>query len=101
MAENETQDPNFEEEILREEGETVLDAFVRYQRQAVKEGRKAVAAFIPPEVREHSREAKRNFRRAFKVLLEGIAERIEEIEQEEGESPVSTTGKTKVKVEVS
>ncbi len=100
MAENETQDPNVEEEILREEGESVLDAFVRYQREAAKEGRKAIEAFIPPDVRAHGREAKRNFRRAFKVLLEGIAERIELPEEDEGIPPVSSTGKTKVKVEV-
>ncbi len=87
-----------EEEQLRQEGESVLDAFVRYQRLAAEEGRMALAALIPEGFKVHGREAKRNFKKSFKVLLEGIAERLEVPEEEE--PPVSTTGKAKVKVEV-
>jgi hypothetical protein len=95
-------EPMEEEEPLRQENEGILDAFVRYQRKAMDEGCLAVQALIPPEFRAHGREAKRAFKRSFKVLLDEIAARIEEAEAEE-ETPQrpSTTGKTKVKVEVS
>ncbi len=83
-----------EEETLREEGEKVLDAFLRYQRKAAEETRLAFEALLPEGFRTHSREARRAFKKSFKVLLHELAERLEP-EEEEGAS-----GRTKVKVEV-
>ena len=102
MTEHDVEDPILDdEELLRDEDETILDAFVRYQRKAAEEGRLAVDALIPEDFKVHGREAKRAFKRSFKVLLEGIVERLEVQEEESSEPPVSSTGKTKVKVEVS
>jgi len=94
-------EPMEEEEPLLQEDEGILDAFVRYQRKAMDEGCLAIQALIPPEFREHGREAKRAFKRSFKVLLDEIAARIDATEEEETPQRPSTTGKTKVKVEVS
>ena len=88
------------EEALREEGEALIDAFVRHQKIAAEEAKLALEALIPEEFKVHGREAKRSFRKAFKVVLEEMAARIEVPEKETDERP-STTGKTKVKVEVS
>ena len=100
MTEHDTQDAMPEEEILRDMDETVVDAFVRYQRKAVEEGRLALDALLPPDFKSHGREAKRAFKKSFKVLLESIAEQIN-TEEDADEPPVSSTGKAKIKVEVS
>lgn len=98
MIENENMQS--EDEVLRDEDETVMDAFLRYQRRALDESKLAMDALIPEGFKEHGREAKRAFKKSFKVLLQEIAERIEIPEEDEPARP-STTGKTKVKVEVS
>lgn len=109
MAEHEHEQPAVEIEAegtaevefeapLRDEEESIMEAFVRHQRDAAVETRKAVASLIPEGFKSHSREARRAFRRSFKVLLEGIADRIE---VEEDDDAPSTTGQTKIKVEVS
>jgi hypothetical protein len=101
MTDNELRDqePILEEEMLREEGETVTDAFLRYQRDAAREAKLALEALLPDGTRVHGKAAKRAFRRAFKVVLEELAAHLEF--QEEEETPPSTTGPAKVKVEVS
>ena len=92
-----------EEEPLRSDEEGVLDAFVRYQRKAVEESVLAVDALIPEGFREHGREARRAFKRSFKVLLTEIASHIETADEPaaSGARRPKTTGKAKVKVEVS
>lgn len=92
-----------EEETLRSEAEGVLDAFVRHQRKAVEESKLAFDALIPSGFREHGREAKRAFKRSFKVLLTEVASRIDVPEEDAEAKPrrPKTTGKAKVKVEVS
>jgi hypothetical protein len=106
MSEYEPTEPvvePMEEEPLRNEEEGALDAFVRYQRKAAEEGKLAFEALIPEGFRVHGREAKRAFKRSFKVLLTEIASRIEVPEGDEEAKPrrPKTTGKNKVKVEVS
>ncbi|GAB4568711.1 MAG: hypothetical protein Kow0077_00040 [Anaerolineae bacterium] len=104
MAENETipQEPMMQEELLREEGESVVDAFVRYQKDAAREAKLALEALLPEGTRTHGKAAKRAFRKAFKVVLEELAARLEfpEDEGEQGASGPSTTGPNKVKIEV-
>lgn len=98
---NEYQMPEIEEEMLRDEGESVVDAFLRYQKDAAREARLAVEALIPEGTRVHGKAAKRAFRRAMKVVLEEIAERLEFPEEDADDKPQSSTGASKVKVEVS
>lgn len=106
MADNETlhneplEEPMMEEEMLRDADESVIDAFVRHQKEAAEEAKLAIEALIPEGTRHHGKAAKRAFRKAFKVVLDEISERLEFAEDEDDERP-STTGPTKVKVEVS
>ncbi|MBX3063420.1 MAG: hypothetical protein U0528_00520 [Anaerolineae bacterium] len=93
---------------------SAFEKFLYHQRRAAEEAVKALAGWIPPEVREHAQEAQKELMSSFKVLADSAAETIEyEINrmrnaaasgssksEDKGEGP-STTGKTKVKVEVS
>ncbi len=91
------------EEELRQGDETVFDAFMRHQKHAAEETRLALEALIPDGFRVHSREAKRAFKRSFKVVLADLSARLEamDVDDAEEDEPPSTTGKTKVRVEVS
>jgi hypothetical protein len=101
MAEHEAQNPNMEDEELRSPEETVMDAFVRHQKDAAKEAKMAFEALVPDGFKAHGREAKKAFKRGVKVVLEEIAAHLEAPEDEEAaEQPPSTTGPNKVKVEV-
>ena len=90
-----------------------LEAFIYHQRRALEETSKALDALIPPDVREHSSEAGRQFVKSFKVLvdaaiseIEKAANKVQEVKTEGEEAPApeaprpSTTGKTKIKVVV-
>jgi hypothetical protein len=87
---------------------TPLQGFVHHQRKAIEAALKALGAFIPPDFRKYSREAREEYLKSFKVLIEGARASVErEIkrargEKSDGDQPTrpSTTGKTKVKVEV-
>jgi hypothetical protein len=86
--------------------------FLEHQSNAAQETGKALNALIPPEFKEHSKKAQEEFLRSFKVLIDGAQESINtELEkakaarekakaQPKDESGPSTTGKSKVKVEV-
>jgi hypothetical protein len=87
-----------------------LNEFLTHQRKAAEETFKALDALIPPDFRTHGRAAKEEFLTSFKVLIEGTAEAIEQElnrmrstrpESGSGGDGPSTTGKSKVKVEVS
>lgn len=81
-------------------------AFVKHQNKACEESAKALGALIPPDFRTHGRAAKEEFMLSFKVLIDGVSEMVDrEVSKmrqaQQGGSGPSTTGKTKVKVEVS
>ncbi|PJF37337.1 MAG: hypothetical protein CUN49_00850 [Candidatus Thermofonsia Clade 1 bacterium] len=86
-----------------------LAGFVHHQRKAAEAAIKALGAFIPPDFFKYSREAREEYLKSFKVLIEGARATVErEIKRARGEKTEddqpkrpSTTGKTKVKVEVS
>jgi hypothetical protein len=91
-----------------EQEHTPLGGFLYHQRKAAEAALKALGAFIPPDFRKYSREAREEYLKSFKVLIEGARATVErEIKRARGEksdddqpSRPSTTGKTKVKVEV-
>lgn len=92
--------------------ENPLEKFMYHQRRAAEAGAKALAGWIPPEVRENTKEAGKEFLLSLKVLVEGATSTFEREankfrsaaegrdQSRPGDGP-STTGKTKVKVEVS
>ncbi len=91
--------------------------FVEHQANAAHETLEALRGLLPPEFRTHARAARHEFLLSFKVLLEGVTERVEQemararqaaaeagkksdkSDDDDDDKP-STTGKSKVKVEV-
>ncbi len=98
MAENETQKPE------AEETKTPVEEFFNHQKRAVEEMSKALEALLPEGFREHGAEASREFAKGFKVLVDAAITELEKVSkkvEEEAESArPSTTGRTKVKVQV-
>jgi hypothetical protein len=100
------------EEMLGAEKTNPFNEFLRHQQRAVEETGKAFDALLPPGFKEHSREAGREFVSGMKVLFDAAIEGLEKASQEfdknfnrersdsdSGDRP-STTGTTKVKVQV-
>jgi len=87
---------------------TPLQDFIEHQRKAAEEAAQAINALIPPEFRTHSRAAREEFLKSFKVLVDGVAAAVDREMNRMRNNPSSgpgdgpsTTGKSKVKVEVS
>jgi hypothetical protein len=85
--------------------------FLEHQGNAAQETVKALQGLLPPEFREHGRKAREEFLQSFKVLIDGVQEAVNaemekakaaraERDSKDNDGP-STTGKSKVKVEVS
>lgn len=94
------------------EPDSPLGGFFFHQRKAVEAAFKAIGALIPPDFKQYSAEARKEWLKSFGVLIEGAASSIERElnrvrrmqpdQPSEGEDKgPSTTGKSKVKVEVS
>jgi hypothetical protein len=86
-----------------------IDEFVEHQRRAVEETGKAIESLLPPDFVKHAKEAQKEFLAGFKVLadtvideMEKVAKKVEEAKSEatDDDDKPSTTGKTKVKVQV-
>ncbi|MDX2139547.1 MAG: hypothetical protein SF123_15790 [Chloroflexota bacterium] len=90
-----------------------LTRFAEHQRKAVEEAGKAIDALFPPGFKEHGTEARREFVKGFKVLVDTAISEMEKASREiekarnqtpsdetGSEPPPSTTGRTKVKVQV-
>lgn len=116
-----TDEPKFEQAAEIPEGaqpeseqaeaeRTPLEGFLHHQRKAAEATLKALGAFIPPDFRKYSREAREEYLKSFKVLIEGARATVErEIHRNRSKAEdskdgqptrTSSTGKTKVKVEV-
>jgi hypothetical protein len=83
--------------------------FMYHQRRAAEEAAEALKALIPPDFRTHCRTAREEFLQSFKVLVDGVSSTVDtelnrmrskRADGSESERP-STTGKTKVRVDVS
>src|SRR5689334_5035246 len=102
--ENETQET---EPVQEENPKNPFETFIYHQRKALEETGKALEALLPEGFREHGGEASREFVKGFKALVDAAITEIEKATNNEGsdgengdDQPPSTTGKTKVKVEV-
>ena len=106
MSEEHQDMPTGEPEPETRKG-TPLNEFIEHQRKAMDEACQAVDALIPPDFRTHSRAAREEFLMSFKVLVDGVASTVDKelnrmrTNPSGGSSGPSTTGKTKVRVEVS
>jgi hypothetical protein len=102
------------------ETKSPFDAFVEHQKRAVEETGKALESLLPPGFREHGEQARKEFIKGIKVLVDAAVVELEKASKEVdkaikqsrqgkpsapetdsagGERP-SSTGKTKVKVQV-
>ncbi|MEO0565885.1 MAG: hypothetical protein AAF125_27495 [Chloroflexota bacterium] len=89
----------------------VWDEFLEHNRRAFEEGGKAVDALLPEGFKEHSAVARDELRKGFKLLVDYTIDELEKVTKmdppaskgdDDGDDspPKSTTGKTKVKVQV-
>ena len=103
---------NQEENVTQEAGQAQpkaqnpLEEFIDYQRRALEETGKAIEALLPPDFVKHAKEAQKESLAGFKVLadtfiaeMEKVAKKTEEVVSSDDDKP-STTGNTKVKVQV-
>lgn len=83
-----------------------LDQFVEHQKRALEETGKAIEALLPPDFVSHAKEAQKEFLAGFKVLTDTFIDEMEKVAKKPAQSAdsdddkPSTTGKTKVKVQV-
>lgn len=103
--ENANHNPNVETPA-EEATKNPLEAFVYHQRRALEETGKALEALLPEGFREHGSEAGKELVKGFKILvdaaiteIEKATTRVEEVTEDGADKP-SSTGKTKVKVQV-
>lgn len=111
------------ENVAEEVRETIsgnpFDAFLNHQKKAIEELGKALESFLPPGVKEHGDEARREFAKGVKVLVDAASTEVERAARSVDEAIAkartpatptpsvtvetdrpSSTGKTKVKVQV-
>lgn len=83
-----------------------LETFINHQRKAVDETGKAIEALLPEGFVKHGKEAGKEFVAGFKVLVDAAIGELEKVakqtrkEAESDDEQPSSTGKTKVKVQV-
>ncbi len=83
-----------------------LDEFIDHEREALREAGKAVEALLPEKFWTHGRKAIEEFASGVQVLADAVITELEKVskqiekEAEEGAERPSTTGPTKIKVEV-
>lgn len=109
MSENEQVHHNPEEESPEENPTSPVESFIYHQRRALEHTSKALEALLPEGFREHGATASKEFIKSFQVLvdaaigeIEKATTRVQEVDDEKNndDDKPSTTGKTKVKVEV-
>jgi hypothetical protein len=105
-------------EETKQEQDAFRSAFGRFldhQRRAFEETGKAVDALLPEGFKEHSAVARDEFRKSLKVMVDATIDELEkmtkidpkpekrakdESDEDSDDEPPSTTGRTKVKVQV-
>ncbi len=96
-------DMNNDEESPR----TPFEEFLYHQRRALEETGKALEALLPEGFRTHGSAASKEFTKGFRVLVDAAmdemkkaSEKAEDADSGGSDDGPSTTGKTKVKVQV-
>jgi hypothetical protein len=81
-----------------------FEDFLHHQRRALEETGKALEALLPEGFRKHGTEASKEFTKGFRVLVDAAMSELKKAKSEVDDAPgsdgPSTTGRTKVKVEV-
>jgi hypothetical protein len=86
---------------------TPFEEFLFHQRRALEETGRALEALLPEGFRKHGSNASKEFTKGFRVLVDAAVQELrkakEDLEnqaEEADDTPASSTGKTKVKIEV-
>jgi hypothetical protein len=87
---------------------TPFEDFMEHQRRALEETGKALEALLPEGFRTHGSNASKEFTQGFRVLVDAAMDEFKkaskkaekDAEESDDDGPVSSTGKTKVKVQV-
>lgn len=93
-------------EQTEQERQTAFEEFLSHQRRALEETGKALEALLPEGFRVHGSNASKEFTKGFKVLVSAAMQELRKARKHAGDEdseadddqPASTTGKTKVKV---
>ncbi|HEX2908954.1 MAG TPA: hypothetical protein VHO69_18925 [Phototrophicaceae bacterium] len=99
---------NPEANVPAEDEKNPLESFIYHQRRALEEAGKAIDSLLPDRFKEHGSAASKEFVRSFQVLVDAAITEIERATSTKVEDPASsddddrpsTTGKTKIRVEV-
>jgi hypothetical protein len=102
----EAADQGTDEEPLRSR----FEEFLFHQRRALEETGKAIEALFPERFVEHGKKAGTEFNTAMRALVDAVTDEIKKAAEtartakeegaEDDDDDVSTTGKTKVRVQV-
>jgi hypothetical protein len=91
---------------MDEEPRTPFEEFLYHQRRALEETGRALEALLPEGFRTHGNNASKEFTKGFRVLVDAAMDEIKKASEkkaeggEDDDEGPSTTGKTKVKVQV-
>jgi hypothetical protein len=110
MSDNEQFNQNPEVETPEENPKNPVESFIYHQRRALEHTSKALEALLPEGFREHGATASKEFIKSFQVLVDAaigeiekattrVQDVVEEAKDDSNDKP-SSTGRTKVKVEV-
>ena len=110
MSENEQVNHTPEGESPDENPKNPVESFIYHQRRALEHTGKALEALLPEGFRDHGTSASKEFIKSFQVLVDAAIGEIEkattrvqdanESNKDDGNDKPSSTGKTKVKVQV-
>ena len=96
---------NLEDE--NEDPRSPFEEFLYHQRRALEETGRALESLLPDGFRKHGRQASQEFTKSFRVLVDAAMTEIkkgknsdEDDDESADDNGPSTTGKTKVKVQV-
>jgi hypothetical protein len=97
--------PEMTDETNDESPRTPFEEFLYHQRRALEETGRALEALLPDGFRKHGSEASKEFTKGFRVLVDAAMSEIKKGKSEgtdasDDDDGPSTTGKTKVKVQV-
>jgi hypothetical protein len=81
-----------------------IEEFINHQRRALEEAGKAIDALFPEPFKVHGEAARKEFLAGVKVLVDAAIDEMEKmskkVEETQEEERPSSTGRTKVKVQV-
>jgi hypothetical protein len=105
-----TEQPHIPQNDEQESPRTPIEEFLYHQRRALEETGRALEALLPEGFRTHGSQASREFTKGFRVLVDAAMDEMKKATRrnrsedadagDDDDHGPSTTGRTKVKVQV-